>query len=233
MMWTAIRDFAELSARGRWKVEFFQDRPAQDAQTAVASALLGDLVTERRETVDPQLHPARMFAYLGLEHVESHTGDLVDFVPRRGAEIKSRSKVFAPGDVLYGRLRPYLNKVYLAESPVDHGICSGEFYVLVPSPEVDSGYLRMVLASESVLSRVAAWQTGAALPRLPLPDLLGISIPLPPLDQQRELSAFAAAIASRRRDLMAELRRLPPLLEQGLTGVLERGELLPPLPVGG
>lgn len=231
-MWTAIRSFADLSARGRWKVEFFQDARPGTSHTAIASAPLGDLVTERRETIDPQLQASRVFSYLGLEHVESHTGDLIDFAPRRGAEVKSRSKVFAPGDVLYGRLRPYLNKAYLAEPPVDQGICSGEFYVLVPGPKVDAGYLRTVLASSLVLSRVGAWQTGAALPRLPLSDLLGISIPLPPLEQQRELGAFAAKIAQRRRRLTVELRRLPELLAQGLAEVLERGELLTPLDLG-
>ena len=131
-MWTAVHNFSRLIQDGRWKVEFFSGE-AEVAPTSVYPLVsLSSLVKESRATVDPQETPERMFNYIGMENVESHVGDLVVFEPKAGADIRSRSKVFAPDNVLYGRLRPYLNKVYLAAGRVAEGICSGEFFVLVP-----------------------------------------------------------------------------------------------------
>lgn len=226
---TIVLNFSELTTRGRWKVEFFLNGTQAVAASVFPSTPLREIVSERKETIDPQLYPTRMFSYLGLEHVEPHTGDLVDFAPKAGAEIKSRSKLFAPGDVLYGRLRPYLNKVYLAAEPVAEGICSGEFYVLTPNADVDPGFLRTLLASELVLSRVGACQTGAALPRLPLSELLSINIPIPPIEEQQAIGKFATAIDAQRKILSAQLERLPELLGSAFHGAIESGEPLPPL----
>ncbi|QLH38562.1 MAG: hypothetical protein HWD60_05810 [Defluviicoccus sp.] len=54
-------------------------------------------------------------------------------------ELKSLSSVFKAGDILYGRLRPYLNKVF---RPEFDGLCSAEFIVLVPNKAIDGGYLQ-------------------------------------------------------------------------------------------
>jgi len=54
---------------------------------------------------------------IGLEHIESNTGKLIDFTLSNGEDIKSNKVVFEKGMVLYGKLRPYLNKVWTAEFP--------------------------------------------------------------------------------------------------------------------
>lgn len=209
-MWVKTERLQSLVRAGRWKVEYFAGVPETVPDSPHALVRLRDIVKESRLSVDPQTEPNRLFNYLGLEHVESLTGDLVGFAPKRGGEIRSRSKVFQAGDVLYGRLRPYLNKVYLAEGEVDHGICSGEFFVLRANPKrVLPRVLRYLLASGFVFDHVAKFQGGAALPRVPVEDLLRLLVPLPPLEMQHDLDQSLQEAEKHRRKLRRELEGMP------------------------
>ena len=67
--------------------------------------------------------------YIGFENIGGHTGSLLPYQPTLGAEIKSTKNIFHPGDILFGKLRPYLNKMHLASTD---GICSTDIYVLRP-----------------------------------------------------------------------------------------------------
>lgn len=183
-MWTSSSNIAELESKGRWKVEFFCNERAAFV-SGFPMAPIRALVEERGEALDPQRFQDHLFAYIGLENVETLTGDLIAFEPKPGSAILSRSKVFRENDVLYGRLRPNLNKVFLAERPAVEGVCSGEFYVLISETDrIRPRFLRAILASGYVQTFVCNWQTGSALPRLQLDDLLNLEIPVPPLDMQ-------------------------------------------------
>jgi hypothetical protein len=224
-MWLGNVSFSQLQKRARWKVEFFCGDTASRLETAFESAPLREVFQERRESLDPQAYPDQMFNYLGLEHVQSLTGDLVDFRPHRGNEVLSRCKVFRKGDILYGRLRPYLNKVFLACREVSEGICSGEFYVLTPETGlVLPNFGRAILASKYVQGFVMGLLTGSALPRLQLEDLLAIEVPMPPLDQQRAIEEFLIREDRRRRGLAAELADCPSAMIDAVVASLESGK---------
>lgn len=224
-MWCSRVPIGKLIEASAWRVEFFCGEPAQSLSTSFPMASVGDLVRERRESVEPSVQPENMFNYVGLENIESHTGRLTGFEPRVGADIRSRSKVFRPGDVLYGRLRAYLNKVYLADSPVDSGVCSTEFFVFIPDrSRVVPGYLRFILSSDYVLQRIACLQTGSALPRVHLSDIVKIPVPLPPLDTQHAIVIFLNIQAQRRDRLLGELAEIPRTTRQHVMRVLESGE---------
>src|SRR5438874_9218088 len=90
-----------------------------------ATAPLRKLSKPTRPRRNPQEHPSLPF--VGMEQVGSHARRLLGTLP--SSEVKSTAFHFQPGDVLYGRLRPYLNKVLLAEI---EGLCSSEFIVLPP-----------------------------------------------------------------------------------------------------
>lgn len=203
-----ILPFSRLVAKGRWKVEFFVADGGRAHETAHPLARLRDLLVERKGALDPQQYQDRLFNYIGLEHVQTATGDLVDgFAPRQGRAILSRSKIFQRGDILYGRLRPSLNKVFVADAPVPDGICSGEFYVLIPNQQrILPHFARALLASRYVQDAVRSMTTGSALPRLGLDDLLEIDIPLPPLDVQEQYQRAIIQQNSKRQELMAELQ---------------------------
>jgi type I restriction enzyme S subunit len=225
-MWIGEATLSALHKRMSWKVEFFCGDSLPHVVGAFPLYELGDIVKERKETLDPQAQPNVLVNYLGLENVQSTTGNLVDFAPRYGKEIKSRAKVFHLGDVLYGRLRPYLNKVYVADGLVESGICTSEFLVLMPNTDrVLPHFLRGLLSSAFVHRIVSGMQTGSALPRLQLDDLLSIEVPLPPIEQQEAYEVFLKAQAAYQRKLAEELAELPQRTLATFMRSLETGEL--------
>jgi hypothetical protein len=150
----------------------------------------------------------------------------VDFEPKYGSNILSRSKVFRENDVLYGRLRPNLNKVFLAEPPISEGVCSGEFYVLIPDAQkVRPRFLRAILASNYVQAFVCNWHTGSALPRLQLDDLMNVEVPVPALDVQDELVSLLKRADLERRTAKQIVRSLTTKPMSELEAALEHADL--------
>lgn len=219
--------FSSLMERNRWKVEFFCDPATLDVPPSVFEMRpLRDLVKERRGAMDPAEEGERLVNYLSLEHVQSLTGQLLNFQARPGRSIKSRSKLFHRDDVLYGRLRPNLNKVYHAVDPVADGICSGEFYVLIPDRQlVNPVVLRYLLGSEYVHRHAARFLVGAALPRIGLDDLLGVEVPVPPLDVQEKYAQDLTAHFMRLVTLTRELDTMPQQIAASFLVALEEGAL--------
>ena len=109
-MWYVREMMSHLRQRSRWKVEFFSEEGKEGPESVFPLMALGDIVEERKEFMNPQSFTDTLLNYLGLENIASNTGDLVNYKQKYGEEIRSRSKKFYPDDVLYGRLRPYLNK---------------------------------------------------------------------------------------------------------------------------
>lgn len=213
----AIVEHVNLTDATRWTPSFFFG-----AEGVLASGYpmveLRQLVSERKGAIDPQSLGEQPISYLGLENVRSRTGELIDFAPRAANSIKSRSKIFSKGDVMFGRLRPELNKVYFVVGEPTEGICSGEFIVLVPiSSRANARYIRHIIASPFVSQYVEKFRVGASLPRIAADDLLGIKVPLPPLDIQDQIAHQLEAVDLEIRDLRRRLDELP---EQQVTALL-------------
>ena len=228
IMWNGRVMLSQLSRRSRWKVEFFSEEDKEGLESVFPLIALRDIVEERKEFMNPQLFTDVLLNYIGLENIESHTGDLVSYKQKYGEEILSRSKRFYPNDVLYGRLRPYLNKVFLADvgGEVPQGICSGEFYVLVPRENlILAHFLRAMLASAYVQNRVATLQTGTTLPRLQIDDLLEVKIPVPSLDEQRICEEFLIRQNIRRQQLKQALVEVEYQTSAYLMEAIELGDL--------
>lgn len=181
----------DIEEKEKWVADYFTTALIPQHKSSEDYVPLSELVKERRESIEPQLYKDIVFNYLSLENVESLSGALVNFTPRKGTEIKSRSKIFRRGDVLFGKLRPNLNKVYLVDEDIDEGICTTEFLVLIPNPKkLLPLYLRTILSTKYIQDQMKGLTSGAALPRIQTSDLLGLSIPCPPLETQRKLEAF-------------------------------------------
>lgn len=202
-------EHASLVTSRRWTPSFFFG--AEDTPYAAYEMIeLRQLVSERKGTVDPQTLGELQISYLGLENVRSQTGELVGFERREASSIKSRSKVFKSGDILFGRLRPELNKVYLVDGEPSEGVCSGEFIVLVPiMSRVNGLYVRHIIASSFVSRLVEKFRVGASLPRMAATDLLGIKVPVPPLGVQEQIARRLAAMDQELRDLRQRVEELP------------------------
>jgi type I restriction enzyme S subunit len=124
----------------------------------------------------------RALPYVGLEHIEKGAGNFAaDFrcLPETLLATKFR---FTPQHVLYGKLRPNLNKVVL---PDFDGVCTTEIFPLLPKTQaLDRGYLYGVLLSHRFVKWASNSVSGANLPRLDPARLRDYEIELPDLTQQ-------------------------------------------------
>lgn len=124
----------------------------------------------------------RGLPYVGLEHIESHTGCFIG--SREPQPVKSSTFRFSEKHVLYGRLRPYLNK---ALGPDFEGHCSTEIFPIKPGPELSREYLLYWLLADETCDRINATCTGARMPRADMNEVLGFEFPLPPLPEQQRI----------------------------------------------
>jgi type I restriction enzyme S subunit len=154
------------------------------AIAAHPNARLDDIV----DIVSVKTEPDADEFCVGLGDISSHTGMLTnhDASSRRPM---SGALAFRTGDVLYARLRPELNKVWLADRP---GCCSPEFRVLRVRSGVDSGFVAAILRSDVVLNQTRYVSTGNTHPRITDEDLLDTVVPVPSNEQQRAISSFVS-----------------------------------------
>ena len=117
--------------------------------------------------------------YVGMENITSNTGEIVTTNEKDSI---SSASIFMKNDVLFPKLRPYLNKVYCAE---EEGICSTEFHVLHSNSECNE-FIANFLRSRVVVSQTKCLTSGNTLPRLQLEDINKFLIPIPPLEKQIE-----------------------------------------------
>jgi type I restriction enzyme S subunit len=154
--------------------------------------------------------------YVGLEHVESWTGRLVNW-PGEDQPSGSVSR-FVRGDILFGKLRPYLAKVVLA---TEVGRCSPELLVLRPRVH-DSRYLQYQLLSDEFIRRVDATTYGSKMPRANWEDIGTFFIPIPPIQDQRAIADFLDQKTAAIDALIKKKERLIELAEEKRQATITR-----------
>jgi type I restriction enzyme, S subunit len=160
---------------------------------------LGEVAEPSRERASPAEVPAT--PYVGLENIESHTMKLLGH--GYASEVRSSCLHFSRGDVLYGRLRPYLNKVWVAEFD---GVCSSEFIVFPRRDEIDSQFLAARLNSQDFVI-FANGQVSGKRPRVDFDKLSRFPILLPPAAEQARITTkLDAALSALRRAESASVR---------------------------
>lgn len=151
--------------------------------------------------------------YIGLESVEGGTGLLAKGeLSKTPDDPQANSFAFDTSHVLYGKLRPYLNKVF---APDFSGKCSTEIIPLLPSSGLDRSYLAYFLRSASTVARISAKTAGARMPRADMDFVLGLRIPLPSIPEQHrivDLLARAEGIVRLRREAQEKARAIIPAL---------------------
>ncbi len=121
--------------------------------------------------------------YLALEHIEGWTGKIS--VTAEKAEFDSKVKKYNAGDILFGKLRPYLAKVAL---PNFNGVCVGEFLVLQPKEIISSYFLSVLLRSKKIIDLVNSSTFGAKMQSRADWDFIGsIFIPLLSTEEQQSI----------------------------------------------
>ncbi len=123
--------------------------------------------------------------YVGMEDVESGTGRFLG--SNDPVKVKSSTFKFTENHILYGRLRPYLNKVLVPEF---EGHCSTEIFPIKTINGTDRRYLFHWLLWESTTDKINATCTGARMPRANMNEVLGFEIPIPPIAEQKRIVAI-------------------------------------------
>ena len=121
---------------------------------------------------------------LELEDIEKDTSRLIQVIRNKDRKSKSNKNRFYKGDVLYGKLRPYLKKVLVA--PED-GVCSTEIIPFRGYGNIESRYIMYIMKSPYIDKIVNSITHGMNMPRLGTKNALELLIPLPPINEQKRI----------------------------------------------
>ena len=143
---------------------------------------LGDITNYGTTTKVEKLQPDTWV--LDMEDIEKSSGRLLQRLRFAQRPALSDKNCFLAGDVLYGKLRPYLNKVFVAD---EDGVCTTEIIPFRCFGDYVPQYFRLVLSSPFFLEYVNARSYGMKMPRLGTEDARKSVFPLPPLAEQSRI----------------------------------------------
>lgn len=184
---------------------------------------LGQVVSASTEKVDPLDKPDA--PYIGLEHIERDAGTING--QGTAADVKSTKAVFRKGDLLYGKLRPYLNKVWIAQFD---GVCSTDILVYTKCDSVDNSFLKYRFMASDFVGFASENSNGVNLPRVNAKALARFPLWLPPLPEQRRIVAEIEQQFTRLDAGAAALHRTQANLKRYRAAVLKaacEGRLVP------
>ena len=121
--------------------------------------------------------------YIALDNIVSWDGY---YIPSDSTS-DGNSNVCNKGDVLFGKLRPYLAKGYI---PTQDSICSPEFIVLRPTDLISNKFLLYYLLSCSFVSYIKNQVAGVKMPRTNALQIGGVSFALPPIEEQEQIVSY-------------------------------------------
>jgi restriction endonuclease S subunit len=172
---------------------------------------LRDVCKQDRQIVEPSSDEAKTLMYVSLEHVEAETGRILKVpVDQIDGEGKSTTFFFDKRHVLYGKLRPYLNKVAV---PFEPGRCTTEMIPLLPIDDVDREYLAWSLRRPDTVEFAMQGKTGSRMPRADMDSLLGLKVPLAPLEEQKRIAGLL-------RDKMATVEKARKAAQSRLEAII-------------
>ena len=178
----------------------------------------GKLVSLRKERLDPRQAGEQNFC-VELEHIEQGTGCLTGHTTTGdGSSLKS---IFAEGDVLFGKLRAYLRKYWLA---TEGGVCSTEIWVLVAQRHTLIPTFLFQLVRMGRFIEVASSAYGTHMPRSDWSVVRNHEVAVPSVQEQ---SAIAITLADMDAELTALEARVAKtrLLKQGMAQALLTGRI--------
>lgn len=160
-------------------------------------------------------------AYLSMENIESWTGKFV----YTGASAEGDTLKIFPGQVIFGKLRPYLAKAYLVKQ---ESCCSGEFVVFNVGA-IDASYFRYGLTTSTFVNRVDVSTYGTKMPRANAGFITNLLFPVPPKNEQAEIVAYldkkCSDIDSSKAKIEAVVKKLEEykksLIYNAVTGKIE------------
>ncbi|MBQ2839373.1 MAG: restriction endonuclease subunit S [Muribaculaceae bacterium] len=131
--------------------------------------------------------PSKDFRYIGMEHIEKGTGQLLETPIIKGAQVKSQTIAVPDGYFIYGKLRPYLNKYWYNDTNWENLVCSSELFVFKVKESINTRFFEIVLGSSIVQVQITDLTSGARMPRITEDVFMNIQIPIPSFDIQNSI----------------------------------------------
>ena len=125
---------------------------------------------------------------LNLDMIEAQTGEIISKSFVFNHEIGTSTTTFSEENVLYSKLRPYLNKVVV---PQERGYATSELLPLKPNPKLlDRTYFAAALRSDAFVRYIQEQVAGAKMPRVTMGTFRAFQLPCPPIELQKQFAAF-------------------------------------------
>lgn len=181
---------------------------------------LKDVATHNDDALGDDTPEDADFLYVDISSVNTeqgiHTKEEVVF---RDAPSRARRCV-QDGDVIVSTVRTYLKAIARVIEPEENLIVSTGFAVIRPSEELESNFAGNLLLSQYFIDEVISRSTGVSYPAINASDLVRISVPVPPLAEQKAISSFLDVETSKIDGLVSEQRRLIELLKEKRQAVI-------------
>lgn len=140
--------------------------------------------------------------YVGLESIESKTGKLLTNNNDEQQAAGETANIFRKGDVLFGKLRPYLAKCIVADF---NGRCTSELLVLRTGSNMLPEYLYLFMLSPIFIDVVNSSTYGAKMPRASWDFIGNLRIPLPSIKEQEEIVEYLIKLKNNMDDLISDI----------------------------
>lgn len=176
------------------------------------------LIPSKQKTTDFSSSDLR---YVGLENMEKNGGQ-ISF--QSADEVRSTKNTFRVGNLLYGKLRPYLNKHGVATFD---GVCSTDILVFKASEQAEIEFVNYFLSLPKFIEYAVANSNGINLPRVSEKIILRAEIYLPPLEEQKEIVRLLDDLLSREhrtKDLALKTLERVELMKKSILARAFRGE---------
>lgn len=129
----------------RWDVPFYSSQSKVESMydtTTLGNCLELYMIDNNNHSLRMETYntPKKQFHYIGMENVEKDTGILNSFQIVDGKSIRSQTVRIPKGFMIYGKLRPYLNKYWENSEEFDDIVCSSEFLCFLPKKELNKSF---------------------------------------------------------------------------------------------
>lgn len=148
---------------------------------------------------------------LELEDIEKNTGIILSYILNETRQSKSNKNRFHEGDVLYGKLRPYLKKILVAE---ESGVCTTEIVAFRGYGNICSKYIALVMKSPYIDNYINSITHGMNMPRLGTDNARAVLFPLPPINEQYKIALRTNVLMSIIDDVEEKVKKSEILQKQ-------------------
>ena len=177
-------------------VEMFGDVVANDKNWST------EPISKVAPTNSPKIKINEMVWLLNLDMVESQSGKVIDKIIVSEDKINASTCAFDEKNVLYSKLRPYLNKVVL---PDQGGYCTTELVPLKPGEKITREFLAALLRTDAFVGYINEKTAGTKMPRVSMNVFKQFECILPPIALQQQFSEFYKQVDKSKFALSNEL----------------------------